>query len=59
MIVRDLQTKAYHGIKCDVDGCEIVAPPAAEVLKGHGLNNMGWHCKGGAHYCPTHAEALK
>jgi len=39
-------------IKCDV--CGVEAPPAADILAGHGLNRMGWHCSGGTHICPLH-----
>ncbi len=55
MVVRDVVTKEYVGIKCD--RCETLAPPAAEVLKGHGLVNMGWQCTGGTHLCPDHVTA--
>ena len=41
-------------ITCDKCGRE--APPATEILAGHGLNNMGWRCRGGSHLCPEHAE---
>lgn len=51
MIVRD-DNGDYVGIKCDE--CPTMAPPADEVLRGHGLVNMGWHCSGGTHLCPTH-----
>lgn len=54
MIVRDEQTREYQHIKCDAKGCEVISPPAAEVLAGHGLVNMGWHCSGGTHFCPKH-----
>ncbi len=53
MMIRDVVTKEYVGIRCD--RCETLAPPAAELLKGHGLVNMGWHCTGGTHLCPDHA----
>jgi hypothetical protein len=53
MIKRDSETKEYLGIQCDK--CETMSPPAAEILAGHGLNNMGWHCFGGTHLCPDHA----
>lgn len=56
MIVRDKDNKDYLGIGCDAPGCEVMAPPAAEILKGHGLVNMGWECHGGVHFCPTHAN---
>jgi len=43
----------YVGLKCDQ--CDTMAPPAADILRGHGLVNMGWYCSGGTHLCPTHA----
>lgn len=55
MIKRDDASGEYLGIQCDEPGCETMSPPAAEVLAGHGLNNMGWHCSGGTHICPVHA----
>jgi hypothetical protein len=42
----------YVGIQCD--RCNIMAPPAREILDGHGLVNMGWYCSGGTHICPAH-----
>lgn len=55
MIVKD-ETNSYVGIKCDT--CPTMAPPAADILAGHGLNNMGWDCSGGSHLCPLHAPAV-
>lgn len=43
-------------IHCDV--CDLPAPPADEIMKGHGLNRMGWKCSGGSHLCPVHAGAI-
>lgn len=40
-------------IKCE--DCDAEAPPASEILKSGGLNNMGWHCIGGTYFCPNHA----
>ena len=37
-------------IRCDT--CKRPAPPAAEIMAGHGLNRMGWKCSGGTHLCP-------
>lgn len=54
MILRD-DKKEYLGIGCDAPGCSVKAPPAAEIMAGHGLNNMGWRCSGGTHFCPEHA----
>ncbi|API59613.1 hypothetical protein BSL82_10040 [Tardibacter chloracetimidivorans] len=34
------------------DACGRGSPPAAEIIAGHGLNNMGWRCSGGTHFCP-------
>lgn len=53
MIVKDEITGDYLGIQCDV--CETMAPDADAIREGHGLNNMGWHCSGGSHLCPSHA----
>ena len=52
MINRDEITNEYLGITCDI--CDKAAPPAKEIMEGHGLNNMGWHCTGGKHFCPEH-----
>lgn len=41
-------------IRCDK--CGVLAPPAEEIMAGHGLNNMGWRCSGGKHLCPDHAK---
>jgi len=59
MVVRDKTTDEYLGIRCDVTGCRIMSPPAEQILKGHGLNNMGWECHGGTHLCPVHAGAAR
>ena len=56
MIVRD-QAGNLVGIHCDE--CSAPAPPAAEISKGHGLVNMGWHCSGGVHICPNHVHPEK
>jgi hypothetical protein len=40
-------------IKISCNGCGAEAPPASEILAGHGLNNMGWQCLGGTHLCPS------
>ena len=56
MIIKDKITGSYQGIKCDASGCTTKAPPSEEILKGHGLNNMGWRCVGGTHFCPDHAK---
>lgn len=55
MIIRDEITKEYIGIKCDAEDCKVLAPPSKEILAGHGLNNMGWRCIDGSHYCHDHA----
>lgn len=54
MILRDEKTREYLGIRCDK--CDRMAPPAKEIMEGHGLNNMGWDCFGGNHLCPEHAR---
>lgn len=54
MILKDDQDQ-YLTIKCDLPDCDVRAPEAGEILAGRGLNNMGWHCSGGSHLCPTHA----
>lgn len=54
MIVRDEVTGEYLNIKCDVESCQTVSPPAEELIKHHGLVNMGWYCSGGRHLCPEH-----
>lgn len=56
MIVRDPITDEYLGMRCNHEGCETMAPPAGEILAGHGLVNMGWECHGGVHICPAHAR---
>ena len=48
MITYD-DNRQYKGIRCDT--CPTEAPPAREILDGHGLNNMGWWCAGGRHIC--------
>lgn len=53
MIIRD-ETGSYVGMKCDL--CGVMTPPAADILAGHGLNNMGWQCSGGSHLCPAHVH---
>lgn len=40
----------FVGIRCEE--CDRAAPPAREILNGHGLVNMGWECHGGKHICP-------
>jgi hypothetical protein len=49
----------YSHIVCDEPGCDVRSPPAKDVLEGHGLVNMGWHCSGGTHFCPAHAPKAK
>lgn len=50
MIKRD-EKGEYVGVACDA--CKTLAPPAKEIMEGHGLVNMGWYCKGGTHLCPN------
>jgi len=56
MIIKDEITGGYAGIVCDAKDCTTKAPPSEEILRGHGLNNMGWRCVGGNHLCPEHAK---
>jgi hypothetical protein len=49
VIIRNTETGEYVGLKCDI--CPTMAPPASEILRGHGLNRMGWYCHGGTHIC--------
>jgi hypothetical protein len=51
MIVRD-ERGDYIGLACDT--CHVAAPSAKEIIEGHGLIRMGWHCTGGTHLCPEH-----
>jgi hypothetical protein len=44
--------KNFIHIKCEE--CDTEAPPASEILKAFGLNNMGWYCDGGKYWCPEH-----
>lgn len=57
MVTRD-EISGEIGIRCDAKGCVAVAPPASEIIAGNGLNNMGWDCHGGVHFCPDHANPL-
>ena len=57
MIKRDEITGEYIGVHCDV--CSKPSPPVDKVMAGHGLNNMGWYCRGGNHFCPDHAKDVK
>lgn len=52
----DERTSVYSHIECDVEGCGEKSPPATVLLKSHGLQGLGWYCKGGHHRCPKHAE---
>lgn len=51
MVVKNDKTGAYEGLRCDK--CATMAPSSAEIIAGHGLVNMGWHCSGGTHICPS------
>lgn len=57
MVVREANGE-YLGIRCDVEGCGVMSPPAEDILKGMGLVNMGWECRGGTHICPSHAQVV-
>ena len=50
MIVYD-ENRQFKAIECD--GCRVSSPPTAEIFIHHGLNGMGWDCRGGKHRCPT------
>lgn len=49
MVKRD-EAGVYQGLACDT--CGTMAPPPAEIIAGHGLIRLGWHCSGGTHICP-------
>lgn len=51
-----MRTSVYSHIECDVEGCGERSPPDAILIKSHGLQGLGWYCKGGHHRCPKHAE---
>lgn len=53
MVVRRNKKDEFSHIECNQ--CGTPAPDGTEILKGGGLNNMGWHCVGGSHLCPEHA----
>lgn len=48
------RTHHYSHIECDVEGCEERSPPAAELVKAHGLAALGWFVGPGQHRCPKH-----
>lgn len=50
MIKRD-EAGIYQGLACDT--CGAMAPPPADIIAGHGLIRLGWHCSGGTHICPA------
>lgn len=43
---------------CDRSECS-VALTDNEITAAGGLRAMGWHCAGGKHYCPDHAEEAR
>jgi hypothetical protein len=45
---------SYGVVHCDAPECPVQQPPVAELLAAGGLIALGWHCKGGAHFCPDH-----
>lgn len=53
MIVRNDKGEPLY-LACDMTGCDTRAPERDVVLRGGGLINMGWWCKGGRHMCPAH-----
>jgi hypothetical protein len=38
---------------CDHDGCD-QSPTDEEIIAKGGMQNMGWDCRGGNHFCPEH-----
>ena len=50
MIERDKRGQ-FVRIRCD--GCDAPSPATDALIINHGLNGMGWDCKGGKHKCPT------
>ncbi len=56
MVKRD-ENDENPRIHCDI--CDKPAPSGEEILKGFGLNNMGWHCSGGTYICPAHPHPEK
>lgn len=51
------QKGEFLAILCDT--CSKQSPPTADVCINNGLNNMGWVCKGGTHYCSEECEKAK
>lgn len=44
---------------CDhPEGCD-ATPNDTEIMAAGGLKNTGWHCSGGKHFCPQHAEEAR
>lgn len=41
----------FVSVTCDK--CHAPNPPLADLIINHGLNGLGWDCKGGKHICPT------
>lgn len=52
-MIATVDTDSGRQVSITCDGCGTKAPPASEILAGHGLNNMGWRCSGGTHLCPS------
>ena len=45
-------------ISCDWDGCE-VTEDSDDIVAAGGLNEMGWFCSGGKHFCLDHAQQAR
>lgn len=41
-------------IVCDHEGCGVIAPDLTPADAPNGLIGLGWWCKGGRHFCPSH-----
>lgn len=50
MIERN-ENDEFVRVRCD--GCGEPSPPTSDLIINHGLNGLGWDCKGGKHRCPV------
>lgn len=50
MIERNARDE-FVRVRCD--GCGLPAPANADLIVNHGLNGLGWDCRGGSHKCPV------
>lgn len=48
------ENKKGEFVRIRCDKCNRPAPPDDDIFINRGLNNMGWHCFGGTHFCPDH-----